>query len=184
MIGSYSGYLVFADSLLDKNREKKITVQSSEFADLLRLLHNPETSQLIPDPPAVFKKADAVRWSQVNNELSGGKQAVLVTVSFSSLFFAHDKIQMEPEKLIIYEAIVRRIARRLGPANILTADRNGTLHIAIFSTLDTDINLYFESIISSLTKLYGDYRISHIDIQKIKTASTAAEVMVFLDGDF
>lgn len=179
-----SWFLLIATSLLNSHRNRfSIDEAERHIAPFLEVLS--QNVATISDLSLIDSLNQSVlsMKTHAQSALDSKRTATFALISFSALFPDLQKLQSDPDSQAVYYAIVHRIARQAGNANIVYICPNFDLHVVLFTALPVDTDLYFHQLMQPLEKIFGTQRISRIHTEKIAISSSVAATMDFLTGE-
>jgi len=176
-------FLVLAESSLDINRIKIDTVQASARLPALLDIFTAGSAAIAALSLFVsINQSVSSMKAHAESAFASNRIATLVSLKFSSLFPDIQKLQTEMDLQTVYFAIIHRIAKQAGSANVIYIRENFDLHIVLFTSQPVDTDLYFYQLMKPLEKIFGAHRISRIQPQKVGISSSVTEVIGFLTG--
>jgi len=176
-------YLAIATSLLDIVRAPIdfVQVETSATGLIQALAENTFVLQALAPFENINKSREAMK-SHAESALSSRKTATLAKISCEALFPDDIDLQTDCPSLLVYNAIVHRIARLAGTSNIIYADATGTVRIVLFTSFPADTGFYFLQLMKPLERLFGVDRIRKLVAVNIGNTNSASEILDFLSG--
>lgn len=118
---------------------------------------------------------------KIRGHLSAGMKAELVSFSFKSLG-TPEELACDPRKSEMYRAIVSRIKKKAGNANVVRRREDFSLRVALFSSYPVDTRMYVRQMFAPLEKAFGPGVVAGISVENRGTSESLQDILEFIDG--
>lgn len=123
-----------------------------------------------------------VNLARIESAVADGKNAALITLSFTKLF--NDPLMLETDERLmsIYHAIIHRVARQCGENNIVQVNPDLEVRLVVFTSSTADTDLYVRQMMRPMERLFGSFRISRVETKFHGSVSSTRQILEFMAG--
>lgn len=173
--------LLSVESSLSMRRDslEQGSLKELEQRRILSALHASSSviSLLVPGPVTdLGSQRDKVR-----GHLSSGMKAELLSFSFRNLG-TPEELACDPRKSEMYRAIVSRIKKKAGNANVVRRLEDFSLRVALFSSYPVDTRMYVRQMFAPLEKAFGPGVVAGISVENRGVSDSLQDILGFIDG--
>jgi hypothetical protein len=176
-------FILLIDSKLDIVRNKKgVDSESPELRLLIdALIAHHQTLFVLSHVSAINQSNESIK-THIESALRAGKNANLVSISFSDLMRNLDAFPEDSDTQEMYFGIVYQLLRQAGSSNIVRVQRSLDVVMVLFTAQPMDTDLYFHQLVKPLEQMFGAHRISRLIMRLVGTSNDFSVISDFVFG--